>query len=143
VRLINDGDASAGLAVATGDYDIDICMGIGGSTEGILTAAALRCAGGEMQARFWPISRHQVELVRAAGIQDLETRLTSRDMAGDGVLVAVTAVTDGRFLKGVHMADYGVHTHSLVLCSRCGTIRKIHTVHRSETGGGPVKLGVI
>ena len=141
VRLIIDGDVSAGLAVATGDDNVDVSVGIGGSTEGILTAAALRCAGGEMQSRFWPVSRQQVELVRAAGIADLEARLTSRDMAGDGVLVAATAVTRGRFLRGVEVESFGVRTHSIVLCSRCGAIRKIHALHRSQTGGGPVRLG--
>ena len=78
VSLIIDGDVSAGLAVASGDAGVDMYIGIGGSTEGILTAAALRCLGGEMQARFWPVSRHQVELVTAAGIEDIEARLTSR-----------------------------------------------------------------
>ncbi|MBN1321001.1 MAG: fructose-bisphosphatase class II family protein [Thermoleophilia bacterium] len=141
VRLVSDGDVSAGIAVASRDVGVDMCIGIGGSTEGILTAAALRCLGGEMQARFWPVSRHQVELVRAAGIEDIEARLSTRDMAGDGVLFVATAVTGGRFLKPVaHRAD-GIHTETLVLCSRCHSVRKIHTIRRPENGGPQVSLG--
>jgi len=141
VRLVSDGDVSAGLAVASRDVGVDMCIGIGGSTEGILTAAALRCLGGEMQARFWPVSRHQVELVRAAGIEDIEARLTTREMAGDGVLFVATAVTGGRFLKPVaHRAD-GIHTETLVLCSRCRSVRKIHTIRQPENGGPQVALG--
>jgi fructose-1,6-bisphosphatase II len=142
IILISDGDVSAGAAVAMGDSGIDMCVGIGGSTEGILTAAILRCAGGEMQARFWPISRQQVETVRAAGIEDLEAKLTSKDMAGDGVLVAATAVTAARFLKAVEVRPYGIRTHSVVLCSRCKKIMTIQTTHRDGVGDEPVHLAI-
>lgn len=141
IRLITDGDVSAGLAVASGDAGVDMYIGIGGSTEGILAAAALRCLGGEIQARFWPVSRHQVEVVKNAGIEDIETRLTTTDMAGEGVLFAATAVTGGRFLKAVSSHNDGVHTETLVLCSRCHGVRKIQTVHRAENGGPQVVLG--
>jgi len=141
IKLITDGDVSAGLAVASGDAGVDMYIGIGGSTEGILAAAALRCLGGEMQARFWPVSRHQVELVKNAGIEDIETRLSTSDMAGDGVLFAATAVTGGRFLKAVAFEADGVHTETLVLCSRCHGVRKIQTIHRQANGGPQVHLG--
>ena len=132
---------SAGLAVATRDAGVDMYIGIGGSTEGILTAAALRCLGGEMQARFWPVSRHQVELVKAAGIEDIEARLTTSDMAGDGVLFVATAVTGGRFLRGVDVRSDGVRTETLVLCSRCHAVRVVKTIHRTGNGGPQVSLG--
>lgn len=141
VRLMTDGDVSAGIAVASGDARVDMCIGIGGSTEGILTAAALRCLGGEMQARFWPVSRRQVEMVKAAGVEDIEARLTVDDMAGEGVLFSATAVTGGRFLKPVDYRADGIHTETLVLCSRCRGVRKIHTIHRSESTGSQVALG--
>lgn len=141
VRLVSDGDVSAGIAVASRDVGLDMCIGIGGSTEGILTAAALRCLGGEMQARFWPVSRHQVELVREAGIEDIEARLTTGDMAGEGVLFVATAVTGGRFLKPVAVCADGIHTETLVLCSRCHSVREIHTIRRPEDGGPQVSLG--
>ena len=94
-----------------------------------------------MQARFWPVSRHQVEQVKAAGIEDIETRLTTRDMAGEGVLFSATAVTGGRFLKAIDFRAYGIHTETLVLCSRCHAIRKIQTIHRSRNDGPQVALG--
>ncbi len=141
VRLISDGDVSAGIAVASRDAGVDMYVGIGGSTEGILTAVALRCLGGEMQARFWPVSRHQVDLVLAYGIGDIEARLTARDMAGEGVLLSATAVTGGRFLKGVEVKPYGVCTETLVMCSMCHAVRKMRTTHRPGNDGVQVSLG--
>ena len=141
IRLITDGDVSAGLAVASGDAGVDLYIGIGGSTEGILAAAALQSLGGEMQARFWPVSRHQVDLVKNAGIDDIETLLSTDDMAAEGVLFAATAVTGGRFLKGVSYRRDGIHTETLVLCSRCRAVKKIQTVHRAENRGPRVVLG--
>lgn len=141
IRLITDGDVSAGLAVASGDAEVDMYIGIGGSTEGILAAAALQCLGGEMQARFWPVSRHQVELVKKAGIEDIEALLTTSDMAGEGVLFAATAVTGARFLRAVSHQPDGIHTETLVLCSRCRAVRKIQTVHRSQNRAPRVILG--
>ena len=94
-----------------------------------------------MQARFWPVSRHQVELVKKAGIEDIEALLTTSDMAGEGVLFAATAVTGGRFLRAVSHQPDGIHTETLVLCSRCRAVRKIQTVHRSRNRAPRVILG--
>ena len=140
LKLIDDGDASAGVAAAVRDAGVDMYIGIGGSTEGIITAAALRCLGGEIQARFWPVSRYQVEQVRAAGIEDIEARLATGDMAGEGVLFAATAVTGGRFLRGIDTRSDGARTETLVLCSRCRAIRVIKTIHRSEDSEPHVSL---
>jgi fructose-1,6-bisphosphatase II len=142
IRLVTDGDVSAGLAVASEDAGIDMYVGIGGSTEGILAAAALRCLGGGMQARFWPVSRHQVELAKTAGIEDIEARLSVADMAGEGVLFSATAVTGGRFLKAIAFRADGIHTETLVVCSRCRAIRKIQTTHRTDNEGRQANLGV-
>lgn len=141
VRLIPDGDVSAGIAVAAGDPGVDMCVGIGGSTEGILTAAALRCMGGEVLARFWPVSRHQVDALMAAGVSDVEKVFSTRDMAGDGVLFCTTAVTGGRFLRGVQARPEGVRTETLLLCSSCHAVRKIITTHRPDNEGPQVSLG--
>jgi fructose-1,6-bisphosphatase II len=142
VRLILDGDVSASLAAATGDAGVDMYIGIGGSTEGIMTAAALRCLGGEIQARFWPVSRHQVELARAAGIKDIEARLSTRDLVGEGVMMVATAVTAGRYLKAVDFDSDGTRTETLIACSACHAVRKIMTIHRSDNEGPRVSLGV-
>jgi fructose-1,6-bisphosphatase II len=140
LKLIPDGDVSAAIAAATRDAGVDMYVGIGGSTEGIMAAAALRCLGGEMQARFWPVSRHQVDEVKAAGIEDIETRLSTTDMAGDGVLFVATAVTGARFLRGVDVRSDGVRSETLVLCSRCHAVRIVKTIHRSGNEGPRVSL---
>ncbi len=132
LKLIEDGDVSASIAATVPETGIDMCMGIGGSTEGIITAAALRCLGGAMQARFWPVSRYQVDTVRALGIEDVEALLRTEDMAGDGVLVAMTAVTTGRFLRGVEMRSDGVRTETLIMCSHCKKISLVKTIHRQD-----------
>ena len=141
VRLIPDGDVSAGIAVAAGDPGVDMYIGIGGSTEGILAAAALRCMGGEILARFWPVSRHQVDALTQAGIENVEKVFSTRDMAGDGVLFCATAVTGGRFLRGVQVRPEGIRTETLLLCSSCHTVRKIISTHRSDNDGPQVSLG--
>jgi fructose-1,6-bisphosphatase II len=141
VKLIADGDVSAGIAVAAGDPGVDMYIGIGGSTEGILTAAALRCLGGEIQARFWPVSRHQLQLLNEAGIEDVERRFSTHDMAGDGVLFSATAVTGGRFLRGIQVRPEGIRSETVLLCSACHAVRKITTTHRSDNEGPQVALG--
>jgi fructose-1,6-bisphosphatase II len=141
VRLIPDGDVSAGIAVAAGDPGVDMCIGIGGSTEGILTAAALRCMGGEILARFWPVSRYQVDSLMQAGVKNVEKVFSTRDMAGDGVLFCATAVTGGRFLRGVQVRPEGVRTETLLLCSSCHAVRKVITTHRLDCDGPQVSLG--
>ncbi len=142
LRLIPDGDISAGIAAASRDSGVHMTIGIGGSVEGVIAAAAMRCIGGEIRARFWPVSRHQVEQVRASGLDDVETSLTTADMAGDGVLFVATAVTGGRFLRGIDVRPDGVQTETLVLCSNCHAVRTIKTLHRTENGGPMVALGI-
>jgi fructose-1,6-bisphosphatase II len=142
LRLISDGDISAGIAAASRDSGVHMTIGIGGSVEGVIAAAAMRCLGGEIHARFWPISRHQVEQVRATGLDDAEAALTTADMAGDGVLFAATGVTGGRFLRGIDVRPDGVQTETLVLCSNCHAVRIIKTLHRTENRGPMVALGI-
>ncbi len=142
LRLIPDGDISAGIAAAARDSGVHMTIGIGGSVEGVIAAAAMRGLGGEIRARFWPVSRHQVEQVRATGLDDVEAPLATADMAGDGVLFAATGVTGGRFLRGIDVRPDGVQTETLVLCSNCHAVRTIRTLHRSENGGPMVALGI-
>jgi len=142
LRLIPDGDISAGIAAAARDSGVHMTIGIGGSVEGVIAAAAMRCLGGEIHARFWPVSRHQVEQVRATGLDDVEAALATADMARDGVLFAATGVTGGRFLRGIDVRPDGVQTETLVLCSNCHAVRTIRTLHRTENGGPMVALGI-
>lgn len=142
LRLIPDGDISAGIAAASRNSGVHMTIGIGGSVEGVIAAAAMRCLGGEIHARFWPVSRHQVEQVRATGLDDVEAPLATADMAGDGVLFAATAVTGGRFLRGIYVRPDGVQTETLVLCSNCHAVRSTKTLHRTENRGPMVALGI-
>ena len=134
VSLIGDGDISAGIAVAARVPGIDMAIGIGGSTEGIITAAALRCLQGEIEARFWPVSRHQVEQLNALPIENVEARLVTADLAREDVVFAATAVTDGRFLKGVSFEGGRVCTETMLMCSSCHRISLVKTVQGGTAG---------
>jgi fructose-1,6-bisphosphatase II len=142
LKLVPDGDISAGIASALRESGVHMTIGIGGSIEGVLVAAALRCVGGEMRARFWPVSRNQVDQVKAAGFEDVEAPLTTADLAHDGVLFSATAVTGGRFLRGVDVQPAGIHTETVIMCSNCHTVRTIKSLHRTENGGPMVSLAI-
>ncbi len=142
LQLIVDGDISAGVAAALRESGVHMAIGIGGAIEGVVVAAALRCVGGEMQSRFWPVSRQQLEQVRAAGIEDVEASLTMSDLAKDGVLFSATAVTGGRFLRGIDVRREGVQTETLIMCSSCHAVRTVKTLHRSQNGGPMVSLAI-
>jgi fructose-1,6-bisphosphatase II len=142
LKLIQDGDISAGIAAALRESGVHMTIGIGGSIEGVLAAAALRCIGGEMQSRFWPVSRHQVEQVKAAGLEDVEAPLSTSDLAREGVLFAATAVTGGRFLRGIDVRRDGVQTETVLMCSSCHAVRTIKSLHRIENGGAMVSLAM-
>ena len=117
-------------------------IGIGGSIEGVLAAAALRCLGGEMQARFWPVSRHQVELVRAAGLDDVEAPLTTADMARRRRPVLGHRGDRRAVPRGIDVRPDGVQTETLIMCSNCHAVRTIKTLHRTENGGPMVALAI-
>ena len=142
LKLIPDGDISAGIAAALRESGVHMTIGIGGSIEGVLAAAALRCIGGEIRARFWPVSRHQVDQVKAAGLEDVETPLTTADLAHDGVLFSATAVTGGRFLRGIDVRPDGIQTETVIMCSNCHTVRTIKSLHRTENEGPMVSLAI-
>ena len=136
VTLIGDGAIRAGIAAAARVPGVDMSIGIGGSTEGIITAAALQCIAGQIQARFWPVSRHQVEQLRALSIGSVEATLTTTDLVGKNVVFAATAVTDGRFLKGVSSGAGLVRTETILMCSRCHKIRLVKAISGEAAGRG-------
>lgn len=137
IRLITDGDVTAGIAVAVEDTHDQLYIGIGGAAEGVITAAAMHCLGGEIQAKLWPLSRKEVESAREHGIEDIEATLRTGDMVSGDVIFAATGVTEGEFLKGVEYVGWGVRTHSMVMCNRCRDVRFIHTTHlNSDTRRG-------
>jgi fructose-1,6-bisphosphatase II len=133
IKLIPDGDLSPAVAVAFEDSGVDVLAGIGGAPEGVLSAAALRCAGGEMQGRLWPTKDSEVERARKMGWRDVTQKLTMGDLVkGDDVVFAATGITDGELLKGVRYSGPTARTHSLVMRGTTGTVRFIEALHRLD-----------
>ena len=132
VRLITDGDVAGGISTASPDSGADILLGIGGTTEGVITAAALKALGGELQTRLWPRNDEERAAAIAAGY-DLDAVLGTDDLvASDNCFFSATGITDGDLLKGVHLSEHGATTQSLVMRSRSGTWRRIDATHRLE-----------
>jgi fructose-1,6-bisphosphatase II len=133
VKLVPDGDVAPAIAVAAwNDAGVDLVVGIGGTPEGVISAAALKCAGGAIQGRLWPRDDAERAALRTAGF-DPERILTTDDLvAGEDVFVAVTGVTTGALLRGVRSTPEGAVTDSLVMRSRSGTIRRIEARHAFE-----------
>jgi fructose-1,6-bisphosphatase II len=133
VRLITDGDVSAALLAASADTPVDLLWGVGGTPEGVISAAALKCIGGGLVGRLWP--RDDAERQAAVdGGYDLEKQLTQDDLvAGDDCFFAATGVTDGDVLQGVrYQGRRSATTESLVTRSRTGTVRRIRATHDRE-----------
>jgi fructose-1,6-bisphosphatase/sedoheptulose 1,7-bisphosphatase-like protein len=129
IRLISDGDLSAGIAAAVGGSGVHAVMGIGGAPEGVLTAAAMRCLNGEIFGRLVVNTPEHEARCRAMGITDFRRVYTSRDLAsGDDIIFAATGVTEGTLLKGVRFFGDGVRTNSLIMQSRPARVRFIDTI---------------
>lgn len=129
IELISDGDVAAAIATTKPEAGIDILMGIGGAPEGILSAAALRCLGGDMQARLKPRNPKEVERLQAMGINDVQKKYSIEELAGGEVVFAATGVTDGDYLEGVRFFAGGATTQSVVMRSKTRTIRMINATH--------------
>ena len=130
VRLILDGDVSAALLAVSENSPVDVLWGIGGTPEGVISAAAIRCAGGELLGRLWPRNDEERQAALAAGY-DLDRVLTAADLvSGEDVFFSATGVTDGDVLQGVRYHGSGAaSTESLVMRSRSGTVRRISARH--------------
>jgi fructose-1,6-bisphosphatase II len=130
IHLISDGDVAGGIAAARPQTGVDILMGIGGTPEGIITACALKCMGGEIQARLRPQDDAERERAIAAG-HDLDRVLSTDDLvSGDHVFFCATGITDGDLLRGVRYHGSGCTTESIVMRFRSGTVRMIEGYHR-------------
>jgi fructose-1,6-bisphosphatase II len=132
IKLISDGDIFSAIATAWPDAGVDVMFGIGGTPEGVVAAAALKCMGGEIQGRLWPRNDEERDAATAAGY-DLSRILTTNDLVqGDNCFFAATGVTDGELLRGVRFAPGIVRTQSLVMRSRSGTVRLIDATHKID-----------
>ncbi|GAC1326311.1 MAG: class II fructose-bisphosphatase [Chloroflexota bacterium] len=132
IKLISDGDVAGGIMPSLVDTGVDMLMGVGGSPEAVLTAAALKCLGGDIQCKLWP--RDDTERAQAEKLGlSMDTVLTIDDLVrGNDVFFALTGVTDGELVKGVHYFPHGATTETLVMRSRSGTVRRIQAVHNFE-----------
>jgi fructose-1,6-bisphosphatase II len=130
IQFISDGDVAGAISAARPGTGVDLLMGIGGTPEGIITACALKCIGGAMQARLWPRDDAEREKALAAG-HDLDRVLETDDLvAGDNVFFCATGITNGSLLRGVHYTPGGCTTQSIVMRSKSGTVRVIDGYHR-------------
>jgi fructose-1,6-bisphosphatase/sedoheptulose 1,7-bisphosphatase-like protein len=148
IRLISDGDLSAGISAAVAGTNIHACIGIGGAPEGVLTAAAIKCLNGEIQARLVfdperlgvdkgkvPPAEQVIERLKSMGISDPQKTYDTDDLApGKKIIFAATGVTDGSLMRGVRFFGSGKRTHSLVMTTESKHIRFVDTVHIE---GGP------
>jgi fructose-1,6-bisphosphatase II len=129
VNLIRDGDVAPAIAASQPGTGVDMLMGIGGTPEGVISAAALKCVGGGMQGRLWPRNGEERRQLVDAGYDVDRVLHTDELVAGDNVFVAATGVTTGSLLRGVSYTGGGAVTDSIVMRSRSGTVRRIEARH--------------
>ena len=129
VLLIRDGDVAAAIAAGQSGTGVDMLYGVGGTPEGVISAAALKCVGGGIQGKLWPRDDEERQQLVDAGL-DPEHVLTTNDLvAGEDIFVAATGVTTGSLLRGVRYLPNGAITDSIVMRSRSGTSRRIEATH--------------
>jgi fructose-1,6-bisphosphatase II len=129
IKLIQDGDVTASISAAIRGTNDHLAIGIGGTRQAALAAAALQCLGGELRAQLWPISRREIDEAREQGIEDLERIFTTEDLAPKGAIVAATGVSNSDLLHGVRFRADSAWTHSLVMCTRCNWVRFVEGIH--------------
>ena len=129
IKLIPDGDVSAVIATSIDESGIDIYMGTGGSPEGVLAAAALRCMGGKIYSKLIYDNDDSFERAKKMGVLDKNQVFETNDLAKGDVMFSATGVTDGTLLKGVRIKNDSAHTHSVVMRSQTNTVRYIKAKH--------------
>jgi fructose-1,6-bisphosphatase class II len=132
IHLIGDGDVSAGIATCNPNSGVDVLFGIGGAPEGVITAAALRCMGGDFQGILKWRNNEEIARAKKMGINNDNKVYHLDDLARGNVLFVATGVTDGNFLDGVKFKSWGATTHSIVMRSESGTIRHIRAEHHFD-----------
>jgi fructose-1,6-bisphosphatase II len=129
IKLIQDGDVTASISAAIRGTNDHLAIGIGGTRQAVLAAAALRCLGGELQAQFWPTTRSEIEQLREQGIEDTQRVFTIDDIAPGETIVVATGVSNGDLLRGVRYLADSARTHSLIMCTRCNWVRFTDGIH--------------
>jgi len=132
LKLITDGDVAPSIAACLPDTGVDAVMGAGGAPEAVVTATALKCLRGEIQARLYPRDEKEKKLAEGLGY-DTNRVMTCNDLVkSDNVFFAGTGITDGELVQGVHYSSMGATTESLAMRSSSGTMRRIVATHRTE-----------
>ncbi|MGH3577067.1 MAG: fructose-bisphosphatase class II, partial [Mycobacterium sp.] len=132
IRLISDGDVAGAISTAWHDSGTDILFGIGGTPEGVISAAALKSMGGELLGRLWPRTAEEKAAALSAGY-DLDAVLSTDELVrGDNSFFAATGITDGDLLRGVRYDANGLYSQSLVMRSKSGTVRRIDATHHLD-----------
>jgi fructose-1,6-bisphosphatase II len=132
VNLITDGDVAPAIAAARHGSSVDLMMGIGGTPEGVIAAAAVKCLGGAVQGRLWPRDEDERQRLVEAGYEPDRVLKTDDLVGGENIFVAATGVTDGALLEGVRFTREGAVTDSIVMRSRSGTVRRVEAYHHLE-----------
>jgi fructose-1,6-bisphosphatase II len=129
IKLIQDGDITATIDAAVRGTNDHLAIGIGGALGGSISAAALRCLGGEIQGQLWPMSRTEINQAAEFGIDDIQRIFGIDDLVRGHVMVVATGISNGDLLRGVRYIADGARTHSIVLCSRCNRVRFVDSIH--------------
>ena len=129
IKLMQDGDVTASISAAIRGTNDHLAVGIGGTRQAILSAAALRCLGGELQAQLWPTTRGEIDAAAEHGVDDINRVFSSDDLAPGEVIVVATGVSNGDLLRGVRFLADSARTHSLVMCMRCNWVRFTEAIH--------------
>ncbi len=133
IKLITDGDVAGAIMAASEETTVDVMLGIGGAPEAVIAACALKCLGGDMQAKLWPRNDEEREVARVKRIDTDRVYGIDDLVGGDNCFFAATGITDGELLRGVHyLGGGGATTESLVMRSRTGTVRRIQATHRVD-----------
>ena len=129
IKLVPDGDVTASISAAIRGTNDHLAIGIGGARQAVISAAALRCLGGELQAQLWPTTRTEITQAAEYGIEDVDRVFTLDDLAPGEVIVAATGVSNSDLLRGVRYLADSARTHSLVMCTRHNWVRFIDGIH--------------
>jgi fructose-1,6-bisphosphatase II len=129
IKLIQDGDVTSSVSAAIRGTNDHLAIGIGGTRQAVLAAAALRCLGGELQAQLWPVSRREIDEAREQGIEDIDRVFTTDDLAPQEAIVCATGVSNSDLLRGVRFRADSAWTHTLVMCTRCNWVRFTEGIH--------------
>jgi fructose-1,6-bisphosphatase II len=130
IKFITDGDVAGALMAAIPSTGLDLLVGIGGATEGTISACALKCMGGNIQSRIWPRNDEERQIMRDLNLDEAKVYSMDDLVSSDNVFFAATGITDGELLSGVHYTAHGASTESLVMRSKSGTIRRIQATHQ-------------